>query len=184
VDGNFTGFRTENIRKGCSRTSANLHVQSAPRSPAHHHVVPRNGAPTASTRERHSLNETNSSNNRAVLTFPSWVPAAVKWQAEQLYAELAMHPDPAKAKQILARLASDPLMESLWHELFRKNRQSGEFFNPAMTAARRAAKSDTTRATATNIETIRSRTSPSSQQRACSGADGYPTASCFLLVCH
>jgi hypothetical protein len=86
------------------------------------------------------LNETNSSNNRAVLTFPSWVPAAVKWQAEQLYAELAMHPDPAKAKQILARLASDPLMESVWHELFRKNRQSGEFFNPAMTAARRAAK--------------------------------------------
>jgi len=86
------------------------------------------------------LNETNPSNNQAVPTYPSWVPAAVKWQAEQLYAELATHPEPAKYKEILDRLASDPLMENVWREFFRKHRQSQEFFNPAMTADRLAAK--------------------------------------------
>jgi hypothetical protein len=87
-----------------------------------------------------ALNEKRSLKSQPVPALPSWVPTAVRWQAEQFYAEIAKHPDPTKSKEILDRLASDPRMENVWRELFRKNRQSQEFFNPAMTAARLVAK--------------------------------------------
>jgi hypothetical protein len=67
------------------------------------------------------------------LTFP--VPKAVIWQAEQLYAELATKPDHVESMEVLNRLTSDPLMERVWDELYRKSQkstESTEFFHPAV----------------------------------------------------
>jgi hypothetical protein len=75
----------------------------------------------------------------SVSTPPRWT-SAIQCQADQLYAEIARHPNPKKSTEILDRLTSDPLMERVWRELFKKDRQSGVFFYPAVTPAMRAAR--------------------------------------------
>ena len=62
-------------------------------------------------------------------TFPEWVRAAVVEAAERLYAQLATEQDLAKAREVLEQLISNPLMRSVWDELYRK--KHGGFFNPA-----------------------------------------------------
>jgi hypothetical protein len=64
--------------------------------------------------------------------FLDWVRKAVRQEAKELWKILPKEKDPAKAKQVLERLISDPLMERVWDELYRKKSgKEGRFFNPA-----------------------------------------------------
>jgi hypothetical protein len=54
------------------------------------------------------------------MSFPDWLPPAVKHAAERLYARLDSEKDPAKAREILSRLTSDPRMQRVWKRLSRQ----------------------------------------------------------------
>jgi hypothetical protein len=84
--------------------------------------------------------------------FPDWTPKAVQHEAEILWSALPTEKDSNKAQQVLKRLITDPDMESVWLEIFRKKRRPNNiapavwalhrnhFFNPAcLTNASRAA---------------------------------------------
>jgi hypothetical protein len=62
-------------------------------------------------------------------TFPNWVRPAVVDMAERLRAGLAAEQDPDKAREVLEQLISNPLMQSVWDELYRGKHLG--FFNPA-----------------------------------------------------
>ena len=79
-------------------------------------------------------------------TFPNWVPVAVLDMAKRLRAELAAEQDRAKAEEVLSRLTSDPRMERVWCEVYKKKRlnhsPTDEFWHPArVTHASQAAAS-------------------------------------------
>jgi hypothetical protein len=77
------------------------------------------------------------------LTFPDWVPPALIEAAKELNDDLASEKDPAKALGVLSRLVSDPLMDRVWREVYRKKRvghqPSDQYLNPAFTYASRVA---------------------------------------------
>ena len=79
------------------------------------------------------------------LTFASWVPASIIDVAKRLSAELATEKNPAEAFEVLSRLISDPRMQRVWQELYKKvqvnHHPTKEFFYPAcVTNASQAAK--------------------------------------------
>jgi hypothetical protein len=70
----------------------------------------------------------------AMPNFPIWLlnRSAVCQEAEELWSELPMENDPSQAQKALAELITSPLMQLVWDELYRNDRQnSGEFMNPA-----------------------------------------------------
>ncbi len=60
------------------------------------------------------------------LTFPSWIPDAVRETARLLNAELATEKDFGQALEILSRLISNPRMRLVWGELSKKNSVNDE----------------------------------------------------------
>jgi hypothetical protein len=73
--------------------------------------------------------------------FPVWLPDAVQQQAKRLWSKVSTEKDPVKARKILEQLISNPLMERVWDELYRKQPDKHEgFFNHAcLTNASKAA---------------------------------------------
>ena len=53
--------------------------------------------------------------------FPDWLPDAVQQQAKKLWRKLPTEEDPVKAQKVLEQLISNPLMERVWDELYRKD---------------------------------------------------------------
>jgi hypothetical protein len=76
---------------------------------------------------------------------PANVPPAVLDEARKLYAESENQKDPVKAKDLICKLVSDPRMQSVWKELYRKTTSNdknslSDFVNPIfMTNASQAA---------------------------------------------
>jgi hypothetical protein len=54
------------------------------------------------------------------LSFPRWLPPAVMHAAKRIHAQVATEKDPAKAREILSRLTSDPRMQRVWKRLSRQ----------------------------------------------------------------
>jgi hypothetical protein len=70
----------------------------------------------------------------AMPNFPIWLlnRSAVCQEAEELWSGLLMENDPSQAQKALAELITNPLMQLVWDEVYRHDRQSpGEFMNPA-----------------------------------------------------
>ena len=65
--------------------------------------------------------------------FPEWLrSAAVRHEAERLWSKLPTEKDQVKAQKVLEQLISNPLMERVWDELYRKDpTKHNGFFNPA-----------------------------------------------------
>jgi hypothetical protein len=65
---------------------------------------------------------------------PPNVPPAVLDEALKIYAESANQKNPAKAKDLISKLVSDPRMKSVWAELYKKKRidhkSTDQFVNP------------------------------------------------------
>jgi hypothetical protein len=82
-------------------------------------------------------------NNSPPPTFPEWVPPPVREVTRELNTDLAKEKDPVKARDVLWRLVSNPLMNQVWREVFRKKRAGDkpteEYLNPAFTYALRVA---------------------------------------------
>lgn len=77
--------------------------------------------------------------NSAALTFPDWLPSAVMEAGNELSKGLANEKDRAKAWDVLCRLISDPLMDRVWREIYRKHQATKEYLHPAFTYASRVA---------------------------------------------
>ena len=78
------------------------------------------------------------------LTFATWVPAALREEAERLYAKLTTEKNSTEAFKSLSRLVSDARMQGVWRELYKKKRlndqATNEFVHPAcVTSASKAA---------------------------------------------
>jgi hypothetical protein len=74
--------------------------------------------------------------------FPNFLKCpAVRDQATILWSRLPSEKDPVKAQRALEQLITNPKMESVWKEIYRKKRgKQGQFFNPArLTNASQAA---------------------------------------------
>jgi hypothetical protein len=67
-----------------------------------------------------------SSATREPITLPGWVPNAVVKQVRRIEAQ----PLSAEQQAILLRLATDTRMRSVWTELTRRKRPSGDFLHP------------------------------------------------------
>jgi hypothetical protein len=70
-----------------------------------------------------------------VTSAPPNVPPAVLDEALKIYAESENQNDPAKAKDLISKLVSDPRMNSVWKELYRKTTSDdknpiSDFVNP------------------------------------------------------
>ena len=65
--------------------------------------------------------------------FPSWLQSrdAVCQEAEELWAKLPTENDAGQAQKALEELITNPLMERVWRELYRKRKNSKEYSNPA-----------------------------------------------------
>ena len=65
--------------------------------------------------------------------FPEWLrSAAVRHEAKRLWSKLPTEKDQVKAQKVLEQLISNPLMERVWDELYRKDpTKHNGFFNPA-----------------------------------------------------
>jgi hypothetical protein len=79
------------------------------------------------------------------LTFPNWTRPAVIHEANRLLHGLAGEENSAKALEILCRLTSDPLMQSVWRELFKRKRTNHKateqyFYAASVTNASNAVK--------------------------------------------
>jgi hypothetical protein len=65
--------------------------------------------------------------DRRPLVLPDWLPPSVADRARKI--EITAHTDEQLA--ILARMATDGRMRSVWRELTRRERKTGAFFHPA-----------------------------------------------------
>ncbi len=70
------------------------------------------------------------------LTFAEWLPPAVKEKATELFHELAEKENSTVASEILSRLISDPLMEEVWREIYKRKRvnyqPTDQYVHPAI----------------------------------------------------
>jgi hypothetical protein len=74
--------------------------------------------------------------------FPEWLRSpAVRREAKRLWSKLPAEKDLVKAQKVLEQLISNPVMERVWDELYRKDStKHKKFFNPArLTNASKAA---------------------------------------------
>ena len=82
----------------------------------------------------------------SVPSFPDWLKwEAIREQAKELWEKLPTEKDPAKAQQVLEQLITNPLMNFVWGELYKKNRinhkSTGQYKYPAcVTNVSRAAR--------------------------------------------
>lgn len=82
----------------------------------------------------------------SVPSFPDWLKwEAIREQAKELWEKLPTEKDPAKAQQVLEQLITNPLIDLVWGELYKKNRinhkSTGQYKYPAcVTNVSRAAR--------------------------------------------
>jgi hypothetical protein len=65
--------------------------------------------------------------------FPSWLRPAVRYEPTRLWRNLPAEKDPIKARKVLEQLITNPLMEGVWNEIYRK-RQMPPNIAPALWA--------------------------------------------------
>jgi hypothetical protein len=70
------------------------------------------------------------------ISFPNWLRPAVLHAAKRMYARLAREKEPAKARDLLVRLACDERMRDVWDRLYETSPKSRDLLYPARTTFR------------------------------------------------